>query len=318
MMIELNNQSNSSFCFCTAAFGDEYTRLAKLLANDLNQFASGYPFVVFTDRPKLLQEHPNVIAVKHWCRGVQPYHERRFAIQHALSLSPSVMYLDADVRICAPITHALSFEPGLAARSCGGLQKHMRKRFKKSSLEDQRKLHIVQQMAQRVNIDLSSPDLKFINEFLFVVTADQGRELEFLKLWGELAIYADTLGMYKHPTYAMALAASKSGFPIYHSEMEGVHFFDDRIETVRISKGQATSDAKADYFKQQSRIEQKSKSRLYRLSQSLYKKGTVLYHRLRVQLMAGLFPDLLINYPHPDLSSSESQTNKVKRDFLSS
>jgi hypothetical protein len=302
-MIALD-KPNYSFCFCTAAFGHQYTQLAKFLADDLNKFAPGYPFVVFTDRPQLLQGYPNVIAIKHWCRGVQPYHERRFAIQYALSLAPSVMYLDADVRICAPITHNLCFEPGLTARSCANLQKHMNKRFKKTS-EDQRKLHIVQQMAQRVGIDLNSPDLKFINEFLFVVTADAGRELDFLKLWGELAIYADTLGMYQHPTYAMALAASKSGFPISRSEMEGVDFFDDRIESIKISKGQSTPDAKAEYFKQQSTIEQKKKTRLQRLSKSLQRKTKVLYHRLRVQLTYTLSPGLLVNYPYLNSNSLE-------------
>lgn len=292
----ISNRLDNSVCFCTAAFGNEYTRLAKLLADDLNQFAPGYPFVVFTDRPELLQDHPNVIAIKHWCRGVQPYHERRFAIQYALSLAPSAMYFDADVRVCAPITHSLKFEPGLAARSCGGLQKHMQRRFKKSSPKDQRKLHIVQQMAQRVNIDLDSPNLKFINEFLFVVTADQGRELDFLRLWGELAIYADTLGMYQHPTYAMALAANKCGFPVFHNEMEGLNFFDDRIEAVKISKGQAAPNEKSEYFKQQSKIEHK-KTRLQRLSKSLSRKALLVYNRLRVQTTFLVSPDLLVNYP---------------------
>jgi hypothetical protein len=175
-----------SLCFCTAAFGEKYNLMAKLLAQDLDQFAPGYPFVIYTDRPDLFNDNINVRAVKHSCRGVLPYHERRFAIWQALSLSSSVMYLDADVRICAPVPKTLDSFPGLIARSCGSWQKHIQEQFSKypNSSKLQHKKYIIEKMAQRMGIDIDSPELKFINEFLFIVNADNGRELEFmLILW---------------------------------------------------------------------------------------------------------------------------------------
>ncbi|HEY9800195.1 MAG TPA: hypothetical protein V6D25_07535, partial [Leptolyngbyaceae cyanobacterium] len=226
--------NNKSLCFCTAAFGEEYIHLAKLLAEDIDKFVPGHIFVVVTNKPKFFQNQPNVIAIKHWCRGVKPYHERRFAIQHALSLSSTVMYLDADVRICSPLPKDLNFLPGLTARSCGDMRKHLQKYFDTPVLTSklQRKKYIIESMGNKLGIDIYSSSLKFINEFLFVIKPDEGREIEFFRLWGELAIYADTLGLHNNPTYAMALAAMKSGFPIYHSEMNRLNFFDDRIEKI--------------------------------------------------------------------------------------
>lgn len=304
-MVEINRAS-SILCFCTSAFGEKYNFLAKLLARDLEQFASGYTFIIYTDRPYLFKDNLNVIAVKHVCRGVLPYHERRFAIRHALSISSSAMYLDADVRICATVPQTLDFLPGLTARSCGSMQKHLKERSNKNpnSSELQHIKYVIEKMAHRIGVNLDSPELKFINEFLFVVSTDEGRELEFLDIWGELAIYADTLGMYKHPTYAIALAAIKTNFPIYHSEMNGLDFFDDRIEKVRIRKGLSTPEAKAHYFNQQNSIERVERNFLQRFLRLAIAKSTLLYNRTRVQLTFKIFPSALVNYPELNFNRS--------------
>ena len=288
-----------SLCFCTAAFGRDYIELAKLLAKDLHQFAPNRVFVVLTDRPQAFQDYPNVRAIQHQCRGVLSYHERRFAIHYALSIAPSVMYLDADVRICAPIPDNLDIYPGITARSCGSWYKHMQERFDRPSLSPKCKQDksIIKKMAKKMDISLDDPELKFINEFLFVVTAYKGREQEFLKRWGELAIYADTLGMHKHPTWAMALAARKSEFPIHRSEMNGLDFFDDRIETIKIRKGQSSPEAKAEYFQQQNEIQERPKQSLKRLSNPIVQKILLFYNQARVRLIATLSPSTLIDYP---------------------
>ncbi|WP_200929886.1 hypothetical protein [Nostoc piscinale] len=126
--------------------------------------------------------------------------------------------------------------------------------------------------------------------------------MNFLKIWGELAIYADILGMHKHPTYAMALAAVKSEFPIYQSEMNGLDFFDDRIERIRISKGQSTLEAKAQYFHQQSIIEGE-RNRFQRISRKFTTQSSFLYNRIRVQLFSKIFPSVLIDYPELKLNN---------------
>jgi hypothetical protein len=284
-------------CFCTAAFGSTYVDLAKLLAADLQQFAPDRPCLILTDRPDDFAGFPNVQAIQHRCRGVMSYHERRFAIQRGLQIAQSVMYLDADVRICAPIPPDLSFSPGLTARSCGPMQRHLQEQFDRPtrSIASYRKQWIIDQMAAKVRMNMTDPAIKFINEFLFVVTADQGREQAFLQQWGELAIYADTLGMHKHPTYAMALAAVKVGFPIQHSEMIGLDFFDDRIEQIRIRNGQSTPEAKASYFQAQAQIERRSRSGMQSLWQRMIQPIRLVYHRQRVRRMAAIAIDRLVD-----------------------
>ena len=293
----------TNYCFCTVAFGAQYRTLAKLLATDLKKFATSLPLVIFTDRPQDFESYSNVIAVKHWCRGVKPYHERRFAIQYALSYSDTVIYLDADVRICAPIPDRLEFLPGLTARSCTSMKKHMKKHLKKFnqkglSTKTQHKKEIVKKMASKVGVDLDSPNLKFINEFLFVIKADQGKELEFLSVWGQLAIYADLLGLHNNPTYAMALAAVKTNFSVFRSEMNGINFFDDRIEKERIRRGQSDPNAKAEYFRAQDEVEQKEHKLLKFLVKKVYQPLTVFYNLTRVRLTAAFNPSKLTDYQY--------------------
>lgn len=309
------NTHNESICFCTAAFGKEYILLAKLLAEDINQFAPDHFFVILTDKPILFKDHPNVIAIKHWCRGVKPYHERRFAIQYALSLSSTVMYLDADVRICSPLPQGLNFEPGLTARSCTDMKKHLQNHFDQPYLtpERQRKQHIIESMANKVGVDLYTSSLKFINEFLFVIKADEGRELEFLRLWGELAIYADTLGLHNNPTYAMALAAAKSNFSIYHSEMNGLNFFDNRIEKIRIKQGTSILGEKSKkYFQQQADIEYKRRNLLQKSWRFMNRKISFWYNLLRVRSMSVLSPSTLLDYPQ-NYPSTRKAKSPVRR-----
>lgn len=273
--------------------------MAKLLAQDLERFAPGYNCIIYTDRPALFADQSNVRAVKHICRGVLPYNERRFALWHALSIASSVMYLDADVRICSPIPTNLEFAPGLTARSCGNLQKHMADQQSKYSQSKcyQHQRYVIDKMADRVGIDRQSQALKFINEFLFVVSDHGGLERDFLRTWGDLAVYADTMGMHQHPTYAMALAAAKCDFPVYHSEMVGLDFFDDRIEKVRISKGQSTQATKAQYFHQQTTIEQSRVSTYQRFLTAKRKQATLLLRHARVQVIFKVSPSVLIDYP---------------------
>ncbi|MDJ0692633.1 MAG: hypothetical protein QNJ41_29650 [Xenococcaceae cyanobacterium MO_188.B32] len=269
------------------------------MATDLEKFATSFPLVIFTDKPQDFQNYPNVIAVKHWCRGVKAYHERRFAIQYGLSYSDTVIYLDADIRICAPIPERLEFLPGLTARSCTSMAKHLKKFARKgSNIKAQRKKEIIEKMASKAGVDLDSPELKFINEFLFVIKADRGRELEFLHMWGKLAIYADTLGLHNNPTYAMALAAVKTNFPVFRSKMSGVDFFDDQIEKERICQGQSDFNAKAEYFRAQYEVEQKERRLLKRLMRKVYRPLTVFYNLTRVRLTAAFNPSMLTDYQY--------------------
>jgi hypothetical protein len=279
-------QNELDFCFCTLAFGRTYRYLAKELAKDLEQYASGIPTIIFTDKVSDFKAHPNVLAFNHKRRGVLTYHERRFAIAKALTMANSCMYLDADIRICAPVPRNMQWLPGLTARSCTSMKKHVRERLNKADCPDSKAVKVVEtynKMAERIGLDPEDDRIRFINEFLFVITKDSGREMEFLDLWGRLAFYAELLGMHKHPTYAMGLAAVKTGFSVRHDVMEGLDFFDDRIEKVRIANGQSDPAAKQKYFEVQRKIEQRDRSLLDKATDKTSRFFRYCYHMSRLK-----------------------------------
>lgn len=304
---------SSKFCFCTAAYGNQYLTLAQLLAKDLEKFAPKSTFLIVTNRPDYFSDNVNVLAIKHRCRGVEPHHERRFAINYGLSISDTVIVIDSDVRILSPVPDDLVFEPGLGAKSCGSLQKHIKRWSDNPSKKNLKRQQVFHEMAKRAGVDCNSPDLKFINEFLFSITKDEGREQAFLETWGDLAIYADTLGMHRHPTYAMALAALKADFPIYRHEMPGLEIFDDRVTKWNIQHGKAESTPQIEkLFEQHFAIEYGKRSIFQRVKRKLekiaYKRILVPFNGLRVKVSNTISPAKLRKYPEADQNIKQSLT----------
>jgi hypothetical protein len=132
-------------------------------------------------------------------------------------------------------------------------------------------------------LDLEADQVKFINEFLFVVTRDAGREVEFLKQWEKLAIYAELNGLHNDPAFAMGLAATKVGFPVRNDVMEGLDFFDDRIEAVRIAQGQSDPEAKKVYFEMQKKLEYPHRSIPQKIMRKIGKSIEYGYHSSRLK-----------------------------------
>ncbi|MDX2211812.1 MAG: hypothetical protein SFY66_00860 [Oculatellaceae cyanobacterium bins.114] len=288
-----------NFCICTLAFGSTYRALAKGLADDIEKYSPEIPFVIFTDKPNDFKKYNNVLIFQHKRRGVLCYHERRFAIAKALSMFNSCMYLDADVRLCSAIPQDLQWQPGITARSCAKMATHLNQlvqRAKSPKAAIIKTYGVIQKMAQKVDLDLEKDDLTWINEFLFVVTRDGGRELEFLDLWGKLALFAELQGQHKGPAYAIGLAAAKVGFPIRHDVMSGIDFFDDRIEKVRISKGESDPTAKQHYFEAQKKIENQKRPIWKKAIAKLTQLNSYYYHSLRLKLSTFISRDFKFYY----------------------
>lgn len=284
-------QSKLNFCFCTLAFGNVYRALAKELVQDLEKYAPGIPVVLFTDKPRDFKTYKNAIVFNHKRHGILLFHERRFAIAKALSMANSCVYLDADVRICAPVPTNIKWLPGITARSCASMNKRFRSRLAvgDSPRPDIVKiLQVYKKMAEKIGVNSEDDRTIWINEFLFVVTKDSGRELEFLGYWERLALYADLNGLHKHPAYAIGLAAVKAGFPIRHDEMEGFDFFDDRIEKVRIKNGQSDPAAKQKYFETQEKVEQRYRSLPHKVMDKIMQPLCHHYHTARLQITTSL------------------------------
>ncbi|AFY58055.1 hypothetical protein Riv7116_5688 [Rivularia sp. PCC 7116] len=280
------NLKQKEFCICTYVAGSIYRALAKNLVQDLAKYAPEIPFIIYTDKPQEFENYSNVLAFGHKRQGILHYHERRFAIQKALSMFKSCMYIDSDVRICAPIPNR-EWLPGITARSCTGMIKHFQERINKTdtpSVSALKKFELFKKMANKLNIDIEKEDVTWINEFLFVVTRDSGKEEEFLQNWEKIAIYAEVNGLHKHPAYAMGLAATKANLRVRHDVMEGVDFFDDRIEKIRISKGQTSSKDKLKYFETQKKIENPRNPIFKKIVKKVNKYVEYLYHFVRLRV----------------------------------
>lgn len=279
------NLDQKDFCICTYVAGKTYRALAKNLVADLAKYSPEIPLIIYTDKPQDFENYSNVLVFGHKRRGVLYYHERRFAIQKALSMFKSCMYIDSDVRICAPIPDR-EWLPGITARSCASMNKHFQEQMNKSSSPSANSLkryEVFQKMAKKINVDMETEKVVWINEFLFVVTRDSGKEEEFLNNWEKISLYAEVNGLHKHPAYAMGLAATKANFPIRHDVMAGVEFFDDRIEKIRISKGESSAKEKLEYFETQNKIENARNSIFKKIVKKINKSVEYFYHSIRLK-----------------------------------
>ena len=238
---------NKDFCFCTLAISKKYRQYAKKLAKDLEIYSVGIPFIVLTDNPSDFEGYTNVIAFKHKPESVYIYHDKRVCLEKGLREYNSVVFLDADVRILNKIP-LMSFEPGVTALICYSLSK--------KSLSNPRKL-LIKRLAQKKRIDINN-NTKYLNEAIFAVTKDNGKEKEFLKLWSQMANYLELRRFGIGEGITIGLAASKAGLKIHFrskKNFEQIKYFKDRHVMYELSKVKKISEEKMKLYKEHRKIE---------------------------------------------------------------
>lgn len=112
----------------------------------------------------------------------------------------------------------------------------------------QKEYIITYQAAKKLNLDKDWENIKFVYEYLFAVTKDNGKEAKFIEYWGKLAPYFELNGVLDGEGNAIGLAAAKAGLTIRWSEMKGISFFKDRTEMVRVKKGESSMKEMSAYF----------------------------------------------------------------------
>jgi len=258
------NLEKNNFCFCTLTVGKRYRTHAFDLAKDIEKHSPGTAFVVLTDKPQDFRDYPNVLAFKHQQQSVGGYHDKRFVISKSLSMFNSCIFMDADMRILSHVSPNLKLLPGITARSCARIIKH--NQGIKNIQAREREVKIINNVANKLNLNLEEDkNIFFIHEFLFTVTRDCGREIEFLNYWDKIAFYFELNKFYIGEGNAMGLAAAKAGFPVRHDTMDGFDFFKDRIEKVRIQKGEAEPNEKLVYFERHKMLEYPNRSLLSKI-----------------------------------------------------
>jgi hypothetical protein len=275
-------KKESQFCFCTLALGKKYRALAFLLAKDIEKYSPHTPLIVLTDRLQEFSHFPQVLAFKHQQQGVKCFHDKRFAITKALSLSNSCIFLDADMRIVASVPENMEWLklPGITARACVNMpQKFAKVSLKNADKKLIKELQVVKKAAQNLNIDTEWEKIYFLHEYLFAVTKDAGKEVKFLQEWDRLANYFELNGVYAGEGNAIGLAAFKAGLQVRWSEMPGISFFNNKIELVRIQKGQSCMEEMSRYFEEHRKILHPPQSKL---EKGLNKLVQVMIHFYRV------------------------------------
>ena len=273
-MSKIAKVSSSKICFGTLALGENYRALAKVLAKDIEKYAPKIPFVVLTDKPQQFANHANVLAFKHRQQSVGCYHDKRFVIAKGLSLFDSCIFIDADMRILAPIEQELEWQPGITAHTVWtNILKHNKNEFE---------IKLLSRMAEKLNLNLE--EISFVHECLFVVTKDSGKEQEFLKQWDRIAPYFELNGFYRGEGHTIGLAAAKADFEIRRDRIENIIFFKDKIEHNKIKKGQAKKEDKLDYFKIQKKLEYPQEAILSKASKKLTKILNYFYLSLQLRL----------------------------------
>jgi hypothetical protein len=278
---------DAKFCFCSLALGDNYRALAKELAKDLEQYSPKIPLILFTDHPKDFEQHSNVIAYKHQQQSVGCYHDKRVVLQEAIRLFKACIFIDADMRILSPVPEDLPWllVPGITAKACESFNKRYSKVVAGIDTPKMaREYDFVQQAATKFGLDHRSEKVQFVYEYLFSLTRDSGKEVEFLKQWEVMAPYFELNGIYDGEGAAIALAAAKVGLTIRRDPMQGLNFFKERIERSKIHKGESSMEQMAVFFERQKKLEYPQRSLLQRAILKFKKRTGRFYRQVRLRV----------------------------------
>ncbi|MBD2665551.1 hypothetical protein B6N60_05277 [Richelia sinica FACHB-800] len=277
------NINNNDFCFCTLALGKEYRDLALLLAEDISVYAPGIPFVILTDKPHYFSQFEQVQSFQHSQKSVGCYQDKVYVISKALSLFSSCMFMDADMRILKEFPQ-FQWLPGITARSCSSIKKHFATKMT-NNVNTNKKYLVVEKSAHHLNLNLQDENIRFVHEFLFVVTRDEGKEIHFLKLWEQLGRFFELNGMYDGEGNTMGLAAAKVGLTIRHDTMENLDFFKDKIERVRIKYGQSEPEKNRIFFEKREEICRKNHPLIKKIITKITTKIMFYYRYINLRLI---------------------------------
>jgi hypothetical protein len=250
-------KQEQKFCFGTLALGHKYRNLAALLAKDIEIYSPNTAFIILTDNPEEFNEYPQVLAFKHQQQGVKCYHDKRFVIAKALSQFNSCIFIDADMRILAPVPDNMQWllKPGISARACSYMpQKFVKVSDSTADKKIIKEFEITKKATQILGLESDWEKIRFVHEYLFSVTKDSGKEINFLQQWDNLANLFEQNKVYHGEGNAIGLAAYKAGLEVRWSDMEGISFFNEKTETIRVKKGQSSMEEMSGFFEEYYRI----------------------------------------------------------------
>lgn len=288
---------SGDFGFCTMAVGRSYRQFAQDLISDLLTYAPGRTLVVLTDRPQSFQQFKNEPTVQVFRHVPQMPHllfDKVWVIRKALEILPRCVFLDADVRIIAPVPAQLNFSEGIVAYSCFS----MRKLYTKEGLFDpenptsKQQLRLVQGVARHLQVDLDQA--KFIWEYCFYVNRHP-QMIEVLNTWEKLGITYELSGRGGGEGEALGIAAAHYGVPVEYDNHKLLPFFKNRVALYRVSQGVDQPDKNQAYFQRYRQIKFPKRSLPRKVLDRLSNRTGTLVRGLKLRWREGLTPPLLEN-----------------------
>lgn len=219
--------SEKDFCFCTLALGEKYRRLVKSLAGDLEQHSPGTSLVVYTDAPEDLSDRKNILAFPHQSQGVlYCFHDRRLVIEKALSLFRVAIHIDADTTIIDRVPE-IDWKPGITSGKdkFKNIIAHLDAREKHLGHKIEGEREAFTKLASKLSISLDNTC--WVQEALYIIARDEGREKEFIKEWGRIGRYLELRQIHRGDGNAIGLAAARVGWNV------NTHGFQDLVKVRR-------------------------------------------------------------------------------------
>ncbi|HBE17923.1 MAG TPA: hypothetical protein DEG17_17660 [Cyanobacteria bacterium UBA11149] len=207
------SETEKDFCFCTLALRQKYRLLAKQLAEDLDTYSPGTSLVVGTDEPEDFREQKNVLAFEHLQKGIlHCYNDKRFVLEKALSKFQTAIIIDSDTRIIEKVPSYIEWKSGITAKT-ENLLIHVKK-------YNPERLLSLKTVAKKLNISID--DVSWVGESLFIISRDNGKEIEFLKQWGKIGNYLELKGIHSGEGNSIGLAAAKIGWTVNHANWDEI------------------------------------------------------------------------------------------------
>jgi hypothetical protein len=146
------------------------------------------------------------------------YHDKLFCIKESLANFRTCIFLDADCRLLGNFAKSREWKPGITAKSCCSLEKHLTRNSKPATVKA---YELTSKIAQFYNLNLA--DTRFVIEIAFVVSNVGDSISEFIQTWQEIRDIFESRGIFNGEGTAIALAALRAKLPIYHYDSDYSH-----------------------------------------------------------------------------------------------
>lgn len=229
----MSEHKDLKVAFGTLALGRQYRTLATLLAYDLYALHPEIKLYILTDEPRIFENFPNVIAIKHKFGGVRScYHDKRYVVSVVLKNEDICLFFDADSRIIDRIDfeEILIDDAFLVSPWSINLDKKLESekneaKDRKSSKGFERRRNIFVSLCKKLGVNIA--DTFFVNEAFFSINKNNGDYKTFIHTWDYCATYTTARLLEASEGSSIGISAKKANCKIHSMKKNPSWYFND-------------------------------------------------------------------------------------------